>query len=54
MNNKPKLKNRKKLGSPVTIENAMKLKQLSDKTMIPQSRLLDMALELLFKEFENK
>ena len=48
------LKNRKKLGSPVRKEYAEKLKQLSEETMIPQSKLLDRALELLFKEFENK
>lgn len=54
MNNKPKLKNRKKLGSPVKKENAEKLKALSESTLVPQSKLLDRALELLFKEFENK
>lgn len=54
MKDRPQLKNRRKLGSPVKIENAEKLKELSEKTMIPQSKLLDKALELLFKEFENK
>ena len=48
------LKRRVKLGSPVTIENAMKLRELSKRTLIPQSRLMDLALELLFKEYENK
>lgn len=54
MKERPQLKNRKKLGSPVKKEYAEKLKQLSEETMIAQSRLLDRALELLFKEFENK
>lgn len=54
MKNKPRLVNRKKLGSPVKKEYAERLKQLSEETMIAQSRLLDRALELLFKEFENK
>lgn len=54
MKDKNKLVNRKKLGSPVKIENAEKLKELSEETMIAQSKLLDRALELLFKEFENK
>lgn len=54
MNNKPKLVNRKKLGSPVKKEYAEKLRQLSAATMIAQSKLLDRALELLFKEYENK
>ena len=54
MNNTPKLKNRKKLGSPVKKEYADKLKELSESTMIAQSKLMDRALELLFKEYENK
>lgn len=48
------LKRRVKLGSPVKIENCEKLKELSKRTLIPQSRLMDLALELLFKEYENK
>jgi len=54
MKDKNKLVNRKKLGSPVKKEYAEKLKALSDTTLVPQSKLLDKALELLFKEFENK
>lgn len=54
MKDKNKLVNRKKLGSPVKKEYAEKLKQLSEETMAPQSKLLDRALELLFKEYENK
>ena len=53
MKDKPKLKNRKKLGSPVTIENAIKLKELSEKTMIPQSRLLDQSLTMLFEYYKD-
>ena len=53
MNNKPKLKNRKKLGSPVRKEYAEKLKQLSEETMIAQSRLLDKSLELLFEYYKD-
>lgn len=54
MKDKNKLVNRKKLGSPVSIENAEKLKKLSERTMIPQSRLLDKSLELLFEYYEKK
>lgn len=54
MKNKPKLVNRKKLGSPVKKEYAERLKALSNQSMVPQSKLLDRALELLFKEYENK
>ena len=48
-----KLVNRKKLGSAVKTEYAEKLKELSEETMIAQSKLLDRALELLFKENET-
>lgn len=54
MKEKNKLVNRKKLGSAVKTEYAEKLKELSEETMVAQSRLLDKALELLFKEYENK
>lgn len=53
MKNKNKLVNRKKLGSPVKIEYAERLKRLSDETMIAQSRLLDKSLELLFEYYEK-
>ena len=53
MNDKPKLKNRKKLGSPVKKEYAEKLKQLSESTLVPQSRLLDKSLELLFEYYKD-
>lgn len=45
------LKNRKPLGVAVSIELATALKQLSEETMIPQSKLTDKALELLLKEY---
>lgn len=48
------LKNRKKLGSAVDIDLYMKLKKLSSKTKINQSRLLDEALEDLFKKYSKK
>ena len=53
MKDKNKLVNRKKLGSPVKKEYADKLKALSESTLIPQSKLMDRALELLFKEYEK-
>lgn len=53
MKDKNKLVNRKKLGSPVKKEYAERLKQLSEETMIAQSRLLDKSLELLFEYMEK-
>ena len=53
MKNKPKLVNRKKLGSPVKKEYAEQLKALSEATMIAQSRLLDKSLELLFEYYKD-
>ena len=54
MKDKNKLVNRKKLGSPVKKEYAEKLKALSDATLVPQSKLLDKSLELLFEYYEKK
>lgn len=54
MKDTPKLKNRKKLGSPVKKEYAERLKALSEETMIAQSKLLDKSLELLFEYYEKK
>lgn len=48
-----KLVNRKKLGSAVKTEYTEKLKELSEETMIAQSRLLDKSLELLFEFYEK-
>lgn len=48
-----KLVNRKKLGSAVKTEYAEKLKELSEETMVAQSKLLDKSLELLFEFYEK-
>ena len=53
MKNKPKLVNRKKLESPVKKEYAERLKQLSEETMIPQSKLLDQSLTMLFEYYKD-
>lgn len=53
MKEKNKLVNRKKLGSAVRTEYAEKLKELSEETMIAQSKLLDRALILLFEYYEK-
>jgi predicted DNA-binding protein len=43
----------RQLGLYVPDETAEKLKLLSDKTDIPQSRLLRQALQLLFEKYAN-
>jgi len=43
------LKNRMKIGSAVDIELYTKLKQLSETSQIPISKLLDNAIKLLLK-----
>ena len=43
----------RQLGLYVPVETAEKLKLLSDKTDIPQSRLLRQALQLLFEKYED-
>lgn len=48
-----KLVNRKKLGSAVKTEYAEKLKELSEETMVAQSKLLDKSLELLFEYYKD-
>ena len=48
------LKNRTRIGSAIDIELYNKLKELSEKTRIPISKLLDEALEDLFKKHENQ
>lgn len=53
MKDKNKLVNRKKLGSAVKTEYADRLKQLSEQTMIAQSKLLDKSLELLFEYYKD-
>lgn len=53
MKEKNKLVNRKKLGSAVKTEYAEKLKELSEETMVAQSKLLDKSLELLFEYYKD-
>jgi predicted DNA-binding protein len=43
----------KKLGVAVAPELAEKLKELSERTDIPQARLLRQALELLFEKYQD-
>jgi predicted DNA-binding protein len=43
----------RQLGLYVPVETAERLRALSERTMIPQSRLLRRALELLFAEYER-
>lgn len=49
----PDLKNRVRIGNAVDKELFNKLKQLSEKTMIPMSRLLDRGIELVLKEYQK-
>jgi len=44
----------RKLGLNVPTELADRLKVLSDRTMIPQSKLLQRALVLLFEEYSEQ
>ena len=46
-------RNGRQLGLWVPNETAERLRVLSERTMIPQSRLLRRALELLFAEYEK-
>lgn len=48
-----KLVNRKKLGDAVDIKLYDKITELSKETMIPRSKLLDRAIELLLKEYDK-
>lgn len=50
MNNKRGLKNRKSLSNAIKIELYQGLKELSVKTKVPMSRLLDEAIEDLLKK----
>lgn len=47
------LKNRTPISNAVETELYEKLKQLSENTMIPISRLLDRGIELVLKEYEK-
>ena len=47
------LTTRVRIGNAVDKELFEKLKQLSEKTMIPMSKLLDRGIELVLKEYEK-
>ena len=47
------LKNRTSFSNAVNTETLNKLKELSKETSIPISKLLDKAIELLLKTYEN-
>ncbi|MED3792358.1 ribbon-helix-helix domain-containing protein [Niallia alba] len=48
------LKTRKPLSNAVKIELAEQLKELSERTRIPMSKLLDEALEDLIKKYKQE
>jgi len=48
------LKNRKRISASISLTNYEVFKELSDITRIPQSRLLDEALNDLFAKYENE
>lgn len=47
-------KNKKRITFTLDEENIELLKAISKKTMIPQSRLVERALEEIFKEYKEK
>lgn len=47
------LKNRVRIGNAVDKELFRQLKELSKRTKIPMSRLLDRGIELVIKEYEK-
>lgn len=47
------LKNRTPISNAVDTKLFEQLKQLSEQTMIPMSKLLDKAIELVLKEYEK-
>ena len=49
----PRARTGRQLGLYVPVETAEKLKLLSDRTDIPQSRLLRQALQLLFEKYAD-
>ncbi len=51
---KDSLVNRQRYASTFDKELLQGLKDLSERTMIPTSKLLDKALELLLKEYKDK
>jgi len=48
------LVNRKRFNTSVDINLLNSLDELSERTMIPKSKLIDRALELLLKEYDKK
>lgn len=48
------LVNRKRFNTSVDITLLTSLDELSERTMIPKSKLIDRALELLLKEYDKK
>lgn len=46
------LKNRVRFTSTIDFELQDRLRKLSDRTMIPQSKLIDKAIKLLLKEYD--
>lgn len=51
-NNKYGLTNRTRISNAVDKELYSKLKKISEETMIPVSKLLDRAIELLIEEYK--
>ena len=49
--NKRGLKNRTPISNSINTELLIKLKKLSSDTLIPMSKLLDKAIELVLKEY---
>lgn len=47
------LKNRVRIGNAVNKKLFEQLKQLSEQTMIPMSRLLDRGIELVLEEYKK-
>lgn len=48
------LKNRKKTGIAIKLELVSALKELSESTRVPQSKLMDEAIEDLLNKYKNK
>jgi len=48
------LKNRQHYGVTIDIETLKKFRELAEKTRIPQSKLMDEALEDLLKKYSDK
>ena len=53
MERKSDLKNRTRIGSAIDNELLRQLRDLSNETKIPQSKLLDEAIQLLLKKYKE-